>query len=56
MAKELKEMKAALVKVKDEYAMYYNCRRKPAPIFAPGDKVWLNGSDIMTNQNCLTIN
>jgi hypothetical protein len=35
----IEEAKAALTKVKDEYAMYYNRRCKPAPVFAPGDKV-----------------
>jgi hypothetical protein len=46
----IEEAKAALTKVKDEYAMYYNRRREPAAVFAPGDKVWLDGSDIATNR------
>jgi hypothetical protein len=46
----IEEAKAALTKAKDEYAMYYNRRCKPAPVFAPGDKVWLDGSDIATNR------
>jgi hypothetical protein len=46
----IEEAKAALTKVKDEYAMFYNRRREPAPVFAPGDKVWLDGSDIATNR------
>jgi hypothetical protein len=50
MALGIEEAKAALTKVKDEYAMYYNHRRKPAPVFAPGDRVWLNGNDIATNR------
>jgi hypothetical protein len=29
--------------------MYCNCQYEPAPVFAPGDRVWLNGSDIATN-------
>jgi hypothetical protein len=33
----IEEVKAALTKAKDEYAMYYNHRHKPAPLFAPGD-------------------
>jgi hypothetical protein len=44
-----KEAKVALTKAKDEYTMYYNRRREPAPVFAPGDRVWLDGSDITTN-------
>jgi hypothetical protein len=41
---------AALTKVKDEYTMYYNCQCEPALVFAPGDKFWLDGSDIATNR------
>jgi hypothetical protein len=50
MALGIEEAKVALTKAKDEYSMYYNCRREPAPVFAPGDKVWLDGSDIATNR------
>jgi hypothetical protein len=50
MALGIEEAKAALTKVKDEYAMYYNRRRKLALVFAPGDRVWLDGSDIATNR------
>jgi transposase InsO family protein len=50
MALGIEEAKAALTKVKDEYTMYYNHQREPAPVFAPGDKVWLDGSDIATNR------
>jgi hypothetical protein len=46
----IEEAKVALIKTKDEYTMYYNHRRKPAPVFAPGDRVWLDGSDITTNR------
>jgi hypothetical protein len=46
----IEEAKAALTKAKDEYAMYYNRRREPALVFAPRDKVWLDGSDIATNR------
>jgi hypothetical protein len=50
MALGIEEAKVALTKAKDEYAMYYNRRHEPAPAFTPGDKVWLDGSDIATNQ------
>jgi hypothetical protein len=50
MAKGLEEAKAALTKAKDEYAMYYNRRRIPAPVFAVGDMVWLDSSDIHTTR------
>jgi len=46
MARGLKEAKAALTKVKDEYTLYYNHRRIPAPELKPSDLVWINGSDI----------
>jgi hypothetical protein len=46
----IEEAKAALTKVKDEHAMFYNCQCEPAPVYAPGDRVWLDGSDITTNR------
>jgi hypothetical protein len=46
----IEEAKAALTKAKDEYAMYYNRQCEPAPVFTPGDRVWLDGSDITTNR------
>jgi hypothetical protein len=50
MALGIEEAKAALTKAKDEYAMYYNRRHEPAPVYAPGDRVWLDGSDIAINR------
>jgi hypothetical protein len=50
MAQGLEEAKSAIAKVKDEYTMYYNHQHKPAPVFKPGDKVWLDRSDIATNR------
>jgi hypothetical protein len=50
MALGIEAAKAALSKAKDEYAMYYNRRREPALVFTPGDRVWLDGSDIATNR------
>jgi hypothetical protein len=44
MALGMEEAKVALTKVKDEYTMYYNRRREPALVFAPGDRVWLDGN------------
>ena len=44
------EAKAALAKARDEYALYYNRRRDPAPEFQPGDLVLLDASDIRTNR------
>jgi hypothetical protein len=50
MAQGLEEAKVALTKAKDKYAMYYNQRQEPAPIFIQRDRVWLDGSDIATNR------
>jgi transposase InsO family protein len=46
----IEEAKVALTKARDEHAMFYNRRRKPALVYAPGDRVWLDGSDIATNR------
>ena len=46
----LKEAKAALVKSKDNMAKYYNQRRTPALEYQPGDKVYLDASDIHTTR------
>jgi hypothetical protein len=50
MALGIEEVKLALTKAKDEYAMYYNWHREPALVFTQGDRVWLDGSDIATNR------
>jgi len=43
MARGLEEAKA-----KDEYTLYYNRHRIPAPELKPGDLVWIDGSNIQT--------
>jgi hypothetical protein len=50
MKSALEEAKAALAKAKDDMARYYNHRRTPATIFRPGDKVFLDASDIKTTR------
>jgi hypothetical protein len=50
MAQGLEEAKAALTKAKEEYTQYYNRCRSPAPVFQPGDKVYLDSSDIKTTR------
>jgi hypothetical protein len=50
MEESLSEARAALMKAKDDMSTYYNRQRKPAPIFAPGDKVYLDASDIHTTR------
>jgi len=44
------QAKSALAKAKDDMARYYNQCRAPAPTFAPGDKVYLDSSDIRTTR------
>ena len=44
----LNEAKAALAKSKDDMAKYYNRKRTPAPDYHPGDKVYLDASNIQT--------
>jgi hypothetical protein len=52
IALEIEKAKAALnlTKVKDLYTMYYNYQHEPAPVFTPGDRVWLDESNIATNR------
>ena len=50
MKDTLDEAKAALVKSKDEMAKYYDRKRTPAPDYQPGDRVYLDASDIQTTQ------
>jgi hypothetical protein len=50
MKSTLEEAKSALRKSKDEMTRYYNRRREPAPVYKPGDKVFLDSSDIQTTR------
>ena len=50
MHSALTEAKAALAKAQDDMTRYYNQRREPAPEYTPGDKVYLDGSDIRTSR------
>ena len=50
MEEALKEAKVALAKSKDDMAKYYDWRRTPAPDYQPGDKVYLDASDIHTTR------
>ncbi|GLB45829.1 putative retrotransposable element Tf2 155 kDa protein type 1-like [Lyophyllum shimeji] len=44
------EAKAALAKAKDDMARYYDQRRIPAPEYKPGDRVYLDASDMQTTR------
>ena len=46
MTDALTEAKAALSKSKDDMAKYYDRRRTPAPDYHPGNRVYLDASDI----------
>jgi hypothetical protein len=50
MSEALEESKAALKKAKDDMARYYDRRRTPAPNYEPGDRVYLDSSDIRTTR------
>jgi len=48
MRTAIEEAKSAIRKAQDDMKRYYNRRRTPAPVFNPGDKVFLDASDIQT--------
>src|SRR6266508_1629237 len=48
MKDTLKEARSVLAKAKDNMAHYYNQCGTPAPLFAPGNKVYLDSEDIQT--------
>ena len=50
MSKGLEKTKSALSKAKDEYTLYYNRHREPAPELQLGDLVWVDATDIATNR------
>jgi len=43
-----KEAKSAIYKTQENMMYYYNQKRSPAPMFKPGDRVYLDVSDIRT--------
>jgi len=48
MRMAIEEAKSAICKAQDDMKRYYNCRRTPAPVFNPGNKIFLDTSDIRT--------
>jgi len=50
MESATKEAKSAICKAQEDMARYYNRRRSPAPVFKPGDRVYLDISDIKTTR------
>jgi len=48
MESATEEAKSAIRKAQEDMVRYYNRRRSPAPVFKPGDWVYLDASDIRT--------
>jgi len=48
MRMAIKEVKSAICKVQNDMKRYYDRRKTSAPVFKPGDKVFLDTSDIHT--------
>jgi len=46
MKSATEEAKSVIHKVQEDMTRYYNQRRSPAPVFKPGDRVYLDVSDI----------
>jgi len=46
MESTTEEAKSAIHKAQEDMTRYYNRRRSPAPVFQPGDQVYLDASDI----------
>jgi len=44
----IEEAKSAIRKVQEDMKRYYDRRRTPAPVFNPGDRVFLDALDIRT--------
>jgi len=42
------EAKSAIRKAQEDMTWYYNRKRTPAPVYKPGDRVYLDASDIKT--------
>jgi hypothetical protein len=56
MARGLEEARVAFTKAKDEYVLYYNRCRTPAPKLKPSDLVWIDNSDIQTTRPSWKLN
>ena len=50
MESATEEAKSAICKAQEDMTRYYNRRRSLAPIFQPGDRVYLDASDIKTTR------
>ncbi|KAG5728454.1 hypothetical protein E4T56_gene19018 [Termitomyces sp. T112] len=50
MKKAQEEAKVALVKAREDMAWYYDWWQTPAPMYKPGDRMYLDSSDIKTTR------
>jgi len=50
MRTAIDEAKSVICKAQNDMKRYYDRRRTPAPVFKPGDKVFLDASDIRTTR------
>jgi len=50
MESTTEKAKFAIRKAQEDMTRYYNRRRSPAPVFQPGDRVYLDVSDIKTTR------
>ena len=50
MRMAIEEVKSTIRKVQDDMKKYYDQQRTPALVFKPGDKVFLDTSDIRTTR------
>ena len=50
MRMAIEEAKSVIRKAQEDMKRYYDRCRTPAPVFNPGDKVFLNASDIQTTR------
>jgi len=55
MKSATEEAKSTICKAQKDMAQYYNRRRSLAPVFKPGDQVYLDASDIKTTRPSLKL-
>ena len=55
MKSATEEAKSAIRKAQEDMTRYYNRKRTPAPVYKPGDQVYLDASDIKTTRLSLKL-
>jgi len=51
----MEEAKSAICKAQEDMTRYYNRKRTSAPVYKPGDQVYLDASDIKTTRPSLKL-